>query len=138
MHDTTTPSPQAASTGSARIALVLRLIIAGILGQTLFFKFTAAPESVHIFETLGVEPWGRIGSGLVELAAIVLILSRYAAYGALLAAGTMVGAIGAHLTLLGVEVAGDGGLLFILALLVLASALGVLWIRRLELPFMSS
>ena len=45
----------------------LRLIVAVILLQTLFFKFSAAKESVYIFSTLGMEPWGRIGSGVFEL-----------------------------------------------------------------------
>ena len=45
-------------------SLVLRLVPAIILLQTLYFKFSAAPESVFIFEQLGLEPWGRIGLGV--------------------------------------------------------------------------
>ncbi|MEO1230097.1 MAG: DoxX family protein [Myxococcota bacterium] len=102
-----------------------------ILLQTLFFKFTGAPESVHIFETIGAEPVGRYVSGLVELAAAVLLLIPAAsALGAAVAAGVMVGAIGSHLTLLGIEVQGDGGLLFALAWTVLLSSLAVLWLER--------
>jgi len=98
---------------------ILRIVPAAILLQTLFFKFTAAPESVYIFETLGMEPWGRIGSGVVELiAAILLLLPAPPIYGALLALAIMVGAIGSHLTRLGIEVQDDGGLLFGLALAV--------------------
>jgi putative oxidoreductase len=114
-----------------RIAWTLQLIAAAILGQTLFFKFSGAPESVHIFETLGAEPWGRFGSGVVELCAVLLLLrARTAALGGLLTASVMLGAIGAHLTRLGVEVQGDGGTLFVLACVTLVSGLGVAWLRR--------
>ncbi len=112
-----------------------QLVAAAILLQTLFFKFTGAEESRHIFATLGVEPWGRIASGVVELiAALLLLRARTAALGAALAAGTMLGALGAHLTVLGIEVQGDGGLLFLLALVVLACGALVAWLRRADLP----
>jgi hypothetical protein len=112
-----------------------QLVAAAILAQTLFFKFTAAPESVFIFTRLGVEPWGRLASGVVELGAVVLLLvPRTAALGALLALGVMSGAILAHLTRLGIAVQGDGGLLFALALVTWACAAGVLWLRRAQLP----
>lgn len=98
---------------------ILRLIAAIIMLQTLFFKFSAAPESIYIFKTVGMEPWGRIGSGIVELIASILILiPRTTEWGALLALGTISGAIFFHLTTLGIEVQGDGGLLFVYALVV--------------------
>jgi len=115
---------------------VLRLVTAGILLQTLFFKFTGAEESVYIFRTLGMEPWGRIGTGVMELVASGLLLAPgTVAYGALLAMGLMGGAIMSHLTVLGIEVRGDGGLLFALACIVfLASAtLAVLFGQALPL-----
>lgn len=114
--------------------LLVRLIVAVILFQTLFFKFTGAAESVYIFSTLGMEPWGRYFSGVAELVAGVLILipSTQAA-GALLALGVISGAILSHLTILGIEVLGDGGLLFGLACLVaVGSALVAYW-NRLQL-----
>ena len=102
---------------------VLRLLAAGIMLQTLFFKFTASPESVYIFSTVGIEPWGRIGSGIAELIASILILiPATTGFGALLAIGVMSGALFFHLTLLGIEVKGDGGLLFAYALLVFISS----------------
>jgi putative oxidoreductase len=114
---------------------LLRLIVAGILLQTLFFKFTGAPESVHIFDTLGAEPYGRIGSGVAELVASVLILlPPTAALGALLSLGVMSGAILSHLTVLGIEIMGDGGLLFALAVVVFVSAAVVLLAFADELP----
>ncbi len=114
---------------------LLQLVAAGILGQTLFFKFTAAEESVYIFTTLGAEPWGRIGSGVAELAAcVMLLIPATSVLGALLAAGLMVGALGAHLTKLGIAVKGDGGLLFFLAVAVLAASLVVIYLRRHQLP----
>jgi putative oxidoreductase len=114
---------------------VLQLAAAGILLQTLFFKFTGAEESVYIFTTLGVEPWGRIGSGIVELVASVLLLvPATAPTGAVMAMGVMAGAIFSHLTVLGIAVKGDGGLLFGLALIVFACSAIVLAIRRAQVP----
>jgi uncharacterized membrane protein YphA (DoxX/SURF4 family) len=108
-----------------------RLVAAIILLQTLYFKFGAEAESVYIFSTLGVEPWGRIGSGVVELIASVLILiPRTSWLGAGLGLGVMLGAIGAHLTILGIAVLGDGGYLFFLALAVAISCAVILWLTR--------
>lgn len=113
----------------------LQLLIAGILLQTLFFKFTAAEESVYIFTTVGAEPWGRIGSGILELiAAVLLLYPPTAALGALLALGVGAGALVSHLTLLGIAVKGDGGLLFGLALTVLVGSAIVLFLRRSQIP----
>ena len=98
------------------ITWILRLIPAVLMLQTLFFKFSAAPESVYIFTRLDMEPWGRIGIGCMELAASALLLiPRTTPVGALLAFGISAGAIFFHLTKLGIEVQDDGGILFILA-----------------------
>lgn len=100
------------------ISWIAQITAAVILLQTLWFKFTAAPESVYIFSTLGIEPYGRIGSGVVELIAGILLLTpRYCWAGALLGLGTMKGAIIGHLTVLGIEIMGDGGQLFGLAII---------------------
>jgi uncharacterized membrane protein YphA (DoxX/SURF4 family) len=118
---------------------LLRLVVAGILLQTLFFKFTGAAESVFIFETLGAEPYGRIASGLAELAASILILApATVALGALLTIALMAGAIASHLTVLGVEIMGDGGLLFTLAVIVLVCAAAVLLAFADELPIVGA
>lgn len=110
---------------------VLRLIAAVIMLQTLFFKFTASEESVYIFSKLGIEPVGRIGSGIVELIASLLILwPATTAFGALLALGVMSGAIVSHLTKLGIEVKGDGGLLFYYALTVFIASAILLWVYK--------
>lgn len=112
---------------------------AAILGQTLFFKFTGAEESVYIFTTLGMEPWGRYASGAAELVAVVLLLvPRTAAVGAVLALGVISGAIASHLTRLGIVVKDDGGLLFGLACVVFACSAGTAWLRRGELPAVGS
>lgn len=109
---------------------LLSIIAAIILLQTLYFKFTAAPVSVHIFSTLGVEPWGRIGTGVLELlAGVLLFWKRTAIYGALFALGIMAGAILSHLLFLGIEILGDGGHVFVLAIIVTICSLGVLIIR---------
>ena len=113
----------------------LQIFVALILFQTLFFKFTAAEESVYIFRTLGIEPWGRIGSGVAELVAVVLLLHpRTAALGAALSLGVISGAIFSHLTKLGIVVKNDGGLLFGLALAVFVGSAAILFIRRAQLP----
>lgn len=114
---------------------LLRLLVAGILLQTLFFKFTGAPESVWIFQTLGAEPWGRLASGVAELIAAVLILwPRFTGLGALAALGVISGAILSHLAILGIEVQDDGGLLFYLALLVFAGSAVLAWLYRRDIP----
>src|SRR6266851_2160492 len=117
------------------LSWVLRITAAIILLQTLFFKFTAAPESVYIFTRVGAEPWGRIGSGVVELIAAILIMTpRFTWLGSLLAMGVMAGAILSHLTLLGIEVQGDKGLLFALALIVFVCSTVNLLLHRSEIP----
>ncbi len=117
------------------LSWTIQLAVAGILLQTLFFKFTGAEESVYIFSTLGAEPWGRLGSGMVELiAALLLLTPKTAPFGAALTMAVMVGAIGSHLTILGIEVKGDGGLLFGLALTAFVGSAIVLFIHRAEVP----
>lgn len=121
--------------GQTLTSWAFQLLVAGILLQTLFFKFSASAESVYIFSTLGLEPWGRIGSGVAELiASILLLIPSLAPFGALLTMGILAGAIMSHLTVLGIEVQGDGGLLFALAIIAFAGAATVLVIRRGQLP----
>lgn len=117
------------------LSWVLRIVAAVILLQTLFFKFTGAPESVYIFTKVHAEPWGRIGSGVIELiAAILLLTPKYTWLGSLLTLGTAAGAILSHLTLLGVEVQGDKGLLFGLAVTIFVCSALNLYIHRAEIP----
>jgi len=114
----------------------LRLIVAVILVQTLFFKFTAAKESVYIFSTLGMEPWGRIGSGIFELiASFLLLVPATVPLGALMALAATGSAILFHLTRLGVALTpvGDHGELFALAIVVVLCSSGVLLLHRREL-----
>ena len=109
----------------------LRLLAALIMIQSLFFKFSASEESVYLFSKIGMEPWGRIGTGIAELIASVLILvPRTTWMGALMAIGVMSGAVFFHLTWLGIEVQGDGGQLFVYALVVLFSSVALLLIER--------
>ena len=130
------------SNSSVIVGWVLRLIAAVILLQTLFFKFTGAEESVYIFTTLGrfvhvagVEPWGRIGSGVIELiAGLMLLVPATASLGAGLAMGVMAGAIASHILVLGIEVKGDGGLLFALAVTAFVGSVVVLVLRRSQIP----
>jgi uncharacterized membrane protein YphA (DoxX/SURF4 family) len=120
------------------VSWILRLTAAVILLQTLFFKFTGAPESVYIFTKLGMEPWGRYGSGVAELIASILLLSSCHCWlGALLALGVMGGAIISHLTRLGIVVQNDGGLLFGLAITVAVCCAAVLVLHRRQIPFVN-
>ena len=117
------------------VSWISRIAAAIILLQTLFFKFTAAPESVYIFTKVGAEPWGRIGSGIAELIAAVLLLTpRFVWAGALLALSVMAGAIVSHLTVLGIEVQGDKGLLFFLAFAVFVTSAIALFLHRGQIP----
>ena len=112
-----------------------RILAAVIMAQTLYFKFSASEESVYIFTAAGMEPWGRIGIGVLELIASVLILIPSTVWlGSLLAIGLMAGALGMHLTMLGVEVKGDGGQLFIYALIVLVCGVYAFWHSRKDIP----
>lgn len=107
----------------ALIIWILRLVAAGIMLQTLYFKFTAHPQSVALFTTIGLEPYGRIGIGILELIASVFILiPRTTGIGALLTVGLMSGALFFHLTTLGIQVDGDS-VLFMYALITLIAAL---------------
>jgi hypothetical protein len=120
------------------ISWVLCIIAGFILVQTLFFKFTAAPESVYIFDKVGLGAPGRIGSGIVELiAAILLFVPRCTWLGAVLTLGVISGAIMSHLTVLGIVVRGDGGLLFGLAIITWVCAACLLFIHRRSIPFLA-
>lgn len=104
----------------------LRWVPAVILLQTLFFKFSAHSVSVHIFSTLGIEPWGRIMTGVLELVAgVMLIVPAVSGLGALLSVGLMASAIASHLMFIGIEVLGDGGQLFAMAVMVFLLSLEV-------------
>ena len=119
---------------SGFISWLFQILSAIILLQTLYFKFTGAPESVFIFETVGMEPWGRYGSGIVELFSGILLLTPGLSWlGALLGLVVISTALFFHITILGIEVMGDGGALFYLAATVFISCLAIIWIRRAEI-----
>ena len=116
----------------------LRIIVAVILLQTLYYKFGAHEDSVYIFTTLGLEPYGRIGIGVTELIASILILLKKTSWaGALLTVGLMAGAIFSHLTQLGIEVKGDGGQLFYMAVGTWVLSIVILWSERKQIPFIN-
>lgn len=120
------------------VSWVLRIAVALIFLQTLFFKFTGADEAVYIFSQLGVEPWGRYLTGLGELgAAVLLLIPATAVFGALLSLAVITGALLSHLFVLGIVVQNDGGMLFGMAVFVLLASLALLWLHRAELrcPF---
>jgi uncharacterized membrane protein YphA (DoxX/SURF4 family) len=116
------------------ISWVLRLVAAVIMLQTLYFKFTAQEESVQLFTQLGMEPWGRIGTGVLELvASILLLIPRTTLPGALLGAGLMSGAIFFHLTKLGINFGGDA-LLFSYAVIVFIACAALVLLHRKDIP----
>lgn len=120
---------------SYKIIFVLRIAVAVILIQTLRFKFTAHPDSVYIFETVGLEPYGRIGIGILELiAGILLLIPKTIWAGALLTLGLIGGAILMHLTQLGIEVKGDKGVLFYTAITTFILSFVILYFYRKDIP----
>jgi len=126
------------NSSSKYLSMAVRVIAAIILLQTLYFKFTGAEESIYIFTKVGMEPWGRIGSGVGELiASILLLMPRTVWLGALISLGVISGAIFFHLSLLGIEVQEDGGYLFILAVLVFVCSAIALWIHRRDIPYLN-
>ncbi len=117
------------------ISWTARLLAAFILLQTLYFKFSGVEESVYIFSKLGIEPWGRYASGIVELMAAVLILiPAYTGLGALIAGGVMTGAIFSHFSILGIEIHQDGGLLFLYAVIVFTCSVYLVVEKRNTIP----
>jgi putative oxidoreductase len=129
------------SKGLSITSWILQLVAAVILFQTLFFKFTGAKESIYIFSTVGMEPWGRIGSGVVELiASILLVIPATVTVGAIIALVTISGAIFFHLTKLGIALpaVNDRGELFTLAVVVFLVSLAILFIRRTEIPIIGN
>jgi putative oxidoreductase len=114
-----------------KISWVFRLTASIILIQTLYFKFTAHPESVELFTKLGAEPWGRVGTGVIELiTGILLLLPSTVFIGAFLGIGLMCGAIASHITVIGIESKGDGGQLFYLAIITLVCCILTAYIYR--------
>ena len=114
-----------------KIERISSIIAALILLQTLYFKFTGAAESVYIFDQLGLEPYGRIGTGILELIiAALLLVKRSSLVGGILGVGVITGALFSHIFVLGIEVQDDGGLLFGLALLVFVLCFITIWIQK--------
>lgn len=116
------------------VLLLLRLTVAVIFLQTLYFKFTAHPDSVYIFTALGAEPYGRIGLGLLELfTAILILLPRTQLFGMLASLAIILGAVASHIVVIGIAIKNDGGGLFILALIVLIATSIFLYLQKNEL-----
>ncbi|MEQ8417994.1 MAG: DoxX family protein [Imperialibacter sp.] len=119
--------------------LVLRILAAFIMLQTLYFKFTGAPESIFIFSTIGMEPWGRYMVGSMELvASVLLLIPKIYWLGGLLGMGLMAGALFFHAVFLGIEVQGDGGLLFAYAVIVFFASLVAVLDRKNDIPILKT
>src|SRR5215475_7043219 len=120
------------------VSWICQLIAAGIMVETLFFKFTAAPESVYIFRKMGTEPWWRWGQGIWELlGSICLLIPRLSWMGGILTTGAMMAAILSHLTWLGYSIMGDHGLLFGMAILTFTCGLTVMMLHRHSIPWIT-
>jgi uncharacterized membrane protein YphA (DoxX/SURF4 family) len=121
------------------VPLVLRILVTIILIQTLRFKFSAHPDSVYIFEKIGLEPYGRIGIGVLELiAGILLLFPKTVWMGATLTLGVISGAIFMHITKLGIQVNNDGGVLFITAVLTFVLSALILYLYRIDIPLIKA
>jgi uncharacterized membrane protein YphA (DoxX/SURF4 family) len=113
---------------------VLKIIPAIIMLQTLYFKFTAHPQSVHLFTILGLEPYGRIGIGVAELIAVILLLiPTTTILGAIMGMGLMAGAIFSHITKLGIVFDGDA-LLFTYAVITFVCCTIIVYIHKHQIP----
>lgn len=118
-----------------KLVLILRILVSVLLLQTLFYKFTAHPDSVYIFTQIGMEPYGRVGIGILELiTAILFLFPKLVWLGSVLSIGIISGAILMHFTLLGIEINNDGGSLFYIALIVLVLSIILLIIERKNIP----
>jgi hypothetical protein len=127
------------SRGERIASWICRVLAAGIMLETLYFKFTGAPESVYIFTRMALEPTWRYGQGVWELIASVCLLTpRLGWLGGVLTLGAIGAALISHLTILGIEIQGDHGLLFAMAVTAFLSALGVTVLHRHEIPHYSS
>jgi uncharacterized membrane protein YphA (DoxX/SURF4 family) len=116
-----------------KLSWALRIVAAVILLQTLYFKFSGHPESIALFSKLGVEPWGRIGTGIIELFVSILLLVPTTKWiGSVLGIGLMTGAILSHLTVIGIESNDDGGQLFYMAILTLLCCMVIALIHKNE------
>jgi uncharacterized membrane protein YphA (DoxX/SURF4 family) len=121
------------------LPITIRIIVAIILIQTLQYKFTSHPESVYIFTKAGIEPVGRIGIGIAELfAGILLLIEKTAWLGSLLTMIIIGGAIVLHLTKLGIEIHDDGGVLFYTALLIFEMSAWITFTYKKENPFIGT
>ncbi|MBM9591070.1 DoxX family protein [Leptospira sp. 201903075] len=114
-----------------------RLLAVIIIGQTLYFKFSGSEESKFIFSVMGMEPWGRYGLAVLETFCVLfLLVPRFVWLGAALGFNLMLGAILSHFVFLGIVVQNDGGLLFILALVVLSLSTYLLYRERKQIPYL--
>ncbi len=132
------------------VSWILQIIVAFILGQTLFFKLTGAPETIALFEVLGAEPMGRYATAIAELVCVVLLLvPKTSVLGAIASVGVISGAIMAHLTKLGIDIDPvalnkpeieplAGPSLFAMALIVFFGSLIIIAIRRTQIPIIGS
>lgn len=117
------------------IVWILQIVVIAILGPAAYDKFVGGPNSIYVFTELGMEPLGRIIIGIIEATACFLLLTNHtAAVGAVLSVGTMLGAVIAHATYLGIDVNFDEGKHFILLIVVLLSSNIILFMRRKQLP----
>ena len=122
-----------------KVYFILKVVVAFILVQTLYYKFSAHPDSVYIFESLGLEPVGRIGIGIFELiSGALLLIPKTVWLGALLTFSIIGGAIMMHLTLIGIEVNNDKGILFITALITFMLSVILLVIYKKDIPLIGN
>ena len=107
--------------------------------QTLFFKFSAAEQSVELFTKIAGknEAFLRIGTGIIELiASILLFVPKTIWLGALLTIGVMSGAVMGHVTKLGISHNNDGGLLFTSAIFIFLVGILHLFKERKNIPIL--
>ena len=113
------------------LSFVIRIAISLIYLQTLYFKFTAHPDSVYIFSKLGLEPYGRIGIGMLELiVAILLVLNKTKLLSIIVSLGIITGAIASHLLVIGITIKEDHGGLFTLAIIIFTLNIVLIYLHK--------
>lgn len=113
------------------LSFVLRIAISLIYLQTLYFKFTGHPDSVYIFSKLGLEPYGRIGVGVIELiVSILLLINKTKLLSIIVSLSIITGAIASHLLVIGITIKEDDGGLFTLAIIIFTLNIVLIYLHK--------
>lgn len=130
--------PETLSPTQVSTSWICALIAAGIMMETLFFKFSGAAESRYIFSKMGTDPYMRWTQGVWELlAALGLLIPGWHWLGGILTLGDMGAAIISHMTWLGYAALGDHELLLGMALTTFTCGFTIVVLHRHQILFVA-